>query len=289
MSQEPAVGVAGAEKKGLIAFVQDGNICLINFDGSGFKQLTTSGRCSYPAWTPDGQRIVFVSGGQVWVMKYDGTERRRLTRMKGWSCEHPNVSRDGKKIVFRAYRYIEDEAEVLDTLRVMNMDGSNLRTVASEQAFWTPFRDPSFTPDGSAILCNEHGTGTGEACLKVVSLKTGRSRVLYGNGRHKSFYDCYAPAFSPDGKRIVAEASCWVAASGFMYLIDGGIVVMNADGSNPKLFKGVGEQPAWSADGQEIIAVSVKGLVAFDLKTQAVKVIFPSNRRIESPACQPLR
>jgi hypothetical protein len=74
-----------------------------------------------------------------------------------------------------------------------------------------------------------------------------------------------------------------------MYLIDGGIVVMNADGSNPKLFKGVGEQPAWSADGQEIIAVSVKGLVAFDLKTQAVKVIFPSNRRIGSPACQPLR
>lgn len=47
------------------------------------SQLTTNGG-DYPAWSPDGQMIVytrFLSGaGTLWLMKSDGTQQRQLTR-----------------------------------------------------------------------------------------------------------------------------------------------------------------------------------------------------------------
>lgn len=58
-------------------------IYTINPDGSGLDTLTTSGFNYDPAWSPDGQQIVYavrtLSGkGYIYIMNRDGTQSRRL-------------------------------------------------------------------------------------------------------------------------------------------------------------------------------------------------------------------
>jgi TolB protein len=65
-------------------------VCVINSDGTGLRQLTTEGGIS-PAWSPDGRKIVYVrdSGeysskhGQLWIMDANGSNKRQLT-FDGW-------------------------------------------------------------------------------------------------------------------------------------------------------------------------------------------------------------
>ena len=46
-----------------IVFAADGHIDVIDPDGSGLKQLTPGQYDSDPAWSPDGSRIAFITGG----------------------------------------------------------------------------------------------------------------------------------------------------------------------------------------------------------------------------------
>ena len=73
-----------------IAFVspESGNdeIYVINIDGTGLTQLTHNEWewDKYPAWSPDGQQIVFWSNRdtrrkQIWVMNADGSNARNLS------------------------------------------------------------------------------------------------------------------------------------------------------------------------------------------------------------------
>jgi TolB protein len=66
-------------------------ICTIHLDGTGFRQLT-NGPDYRPAWSPDGERIVFLhwnfleevpGNGQLWIMDANGSNKRQLT-FDGW-------------------------------------------------------------------------------------------------------------------------------------------------------------------------------------------------------------
>jgi len=75
-----------------VAFMSQRNgnweVCVVNLDGSGLKQLTNNpANDGLPTWSPDGQHIAFVSdrGGDwaIWVMQPDGTSQRRLFGIGG--------------------------------------------------------------------------------------------------------------------------------------------------------------------------------------------------------------
>ena len=36
-----------------------------------------------PTWSPDGRKIAFGAGGEIYVMNADGSGKRRLTRNRG--------------------------------------------------------------------------------------------------------------------------------------------------------------------------------------------------------------
>ena len=61
----------------------------------------------WPAWSPDGRRIVFTStrdgDPEVYVMNADGSEPRRLTTTPGRDA-HPSWSPDGRTIAFQSPR-----------------------------------------------------------------------------------------------------------------------------------------------------------------------------------------
>ena len=58
-------------------------LCLMNADGTDNRQLTTSAKNETdPTWL-DTETIAFISGGEVWAMKADGSERRQLSKSDG--------------------------------------------------------------------------------------------------------------------------------------------------------------------------------------------------------------
>ena len=69
------------------------------------RPLTDNGGTCRPKFSPDGNRIVYVSHeadhkGDIWTMKSDGGEKKRVTIRDGTSDYFPAWSPDGSRIVF---------------------------------------------------------------------------------------------------------------------------------------------------------------------------------------------
>ena len=68
-------------------------------DGKRQTKLTTTAKSEYePAWIEDGQRIAFLTEGQLWSMAADGSDRRQLTHSAS-DIEGFKFSPDGKQVI----------------------------------------------------------------------------------------------------------------------------------------------------------------------------------------------
>jgi len=244
------------------------NIWVANSDGTGLKPITTdtnvtSGR---PQWSPDGQKVVFVSwkkvdgsdvnGGtqNIWVVGVDGTGLKALTSMTGGnnpsqmiSAEFPQWSPDGTKIIFFSNRKLDGSDAINDNqasnVWIMDNDGSGLKPLTTLTTVGV--YNPQWSPDGSKIVfvstnimtINADGTD-----LKAITSNISASQ----------------PQWSPDGNKIAYQ---------FWQKLDGtnssgeavNIWIMNADGSNQKPVTSVTASgiacanPQWSSDGSMIV------------------------------------
>ena len=71
---------------------------MMNADGSGKQQLTKSNKNETDAAWLDNETIAFLTGGEVWSMKLDGSERRQLSKTDG-NVEGFLFSPDQKKVI----------------------------------------------------------------------------------------------------------------------------------------------------------------------------------------------
>ena len=134
-------------------------------DGSNLRRLTkTEGRnreSDDPAWSPDGEQIVFGSnrGGisEIYVMRSDGSELRQLTQApNSLSAGMPAWSPDGKSILFASARGPSSANwyDVVD-IYVIDADGSNLQRLTHTGDNGSPF----WSPDGKRIVFSSHRSG----------------------------------------------------------------------------------------------------------------------------------
>jgi Tol biopolymer transport system component/beta-lactamase regulating signal transducer with metallopeptidase domain len=118
----------------------------IDADGSNPIKLPIPATDSVEDWSPDGQWFLTCSdrhppyghGYQLYLMKTDGTQERRLT--KGGLNVFARFSPDGKKILF-----LRQTAKEGNSIWTMDVDGKNAREVVKEVdlasphgAFWSP-------------------------------------------------------------------------------------------------------------------------------------------------------
>ena len=261
-----------------IAFVSDRDgdeeIYVMNADGSGMVQLTDNASDDrYPAWSPDGGRIVFTSdrGNDVeiydmYVMNADGRGVEQLTD----SCSNhaPAWSPDGGRFAFtsRGDIYVMnadgngvvqltgDPHESCAAVFFSDRDGDDFRELYRRNAdgsveLFTDYDsmdwdsadwDPSWSPDSGRIVFQSHRDGDWDIYVMKAD-GTGVER-LTGNEKLD-----WWPSWSPDGDRIA-----------FTSKRDGDdeeIYVMNADGGGvvrltDNEYKD--SHPAWSLDGGRI-------------------------------------
>ena len=163
-------------------------------NGDNLTRLTnnTIGDFS-PAWSPDGNKIVFTSNrdrrNEIYVMNIDGTNQTRLTTNPGNAAA--TWSPDGTKIAFFSSR---DAGR--NEIYVMNADGSNQTRITN-----VPGQDryPDWSPDGTKIVFTSTRTGSSEVALEIFVMNAdGSSQTRLTNNAARDLL----PDWSPDGTKI---------------------------------------------------------------------------------------
>ena len=208
------------------AFDPDGEIIIINSDGTVPQPVKSRPDPAWPTWSPDAKKIAFVADfpRQLYVMDANGDNLQRLKRvpLRARPAWHP----DGRKIAFADF----------EELIVFDLE-TNTATQVFHHAWDNGLRDPAWSPGGSQIaftIKHEH-----QRDIYVIKADGTGLRQLT---KHPS--DDYAPAWSPDGSQI---AFCSTRDR------KRGICLMDADGANFKRISDDGEiYPSWSPTGTHI-------------------------------------
>jgi TolB protein len=201
---------------------------------------------------PPPAELVYVSGGRLFVVREDGTGKRRLTR-SSYSETQPAYSPDGKRIAFVSRRGANED------VYVMNSDGTAVRRLTSHPA---PDLQPAWSPNGKQIAF----TSGRSANLKifVMNADDSRERLLTPT---RPWVANSSPSWSPDGRWIAFTSS---------RIKDGNpeIFKMRPDGSRVMRLTftdTAGEVspddgfPAWSPDGNSIVFSSTRVTGQHDL------------------------
>jgi TolB protein len=121
-------------------------IASVNKEGKDRKQVAVGGINSWPAYSPDGKKIVFCSSRDgdfdLYVADADGGNPKRVIKLPGMQS-HPAWSPDSKRIAFAS-----NQGDNYD-LFVVNADGSSLKQLTTH-----PERDdyPAWHPEGKRIV-----------------------------------------------------------------------------------------------------------------------------------------
>jgi Tol biopolymer transport system component len=197
-------------------------------DADGTVTRLTKGHDSYQAsFSPDGEQLVFTSGREgpheeccgfldheIYVMKTDGSDQRRLlseSKNQDWT---PAWSPDGSTIAF---------VRNGTNLMLVEPDGNEPRSIATARV---EIRDIEWSPDSERIayLANEN--------LFVVEVDGGEPELVV-----EKVASSGGLAWSPDGETIALSA-------------DASVYTLTLEEPNPKLFRRDAHTPAWSPDGE---------------------------------------
>jgi len=253
-----------------------GEIYLIDPDGTNLRRLTDDDAGdSMAKLSPDGNRIVFDSNrarvageplntSDLFLIKADGKDLAMLTRGSSatWSPDgkyiafHRSASGTGLPInptpgaattdskIF-VLRLPDDDEPMEEPINITNSEGQI-------------DDDPDWSPDGKKIVFTRKPDTElptqppflyPSQRIHVLDLDTGVVKQL----SHGAFEE-RAPAWSPDGTRIVAECRLGDPDSAGVPTFE--ICTMDADGTNQTrlTFNSVTDAtPTWSPDGQKIV------------------------------------
>jgi TolB protein len=230
-----------------------GSLYVADVDGRHPRRLTSCEpkRCFdiTPAWSPDGSRIVFTrsgsrgplfNAGDLYSVRPDGTDLRRLTHLAAGTTS-PTWSPDARKIAFGTWPVIDSSGSAprrKSGLYVMAADGSNLKRLATAPGEGSPPQVPSWSPDSRrlALLTTPGTSGSYGAEVWVMRADGTERKRLFHTGCCLVTWG--KPSWAPEGKLIAF-------AIGIGDTRRSGLFVVNVDGSGLRRVASVTSEPVW--------------------------------------------
>jgi Tol biopolymer transport system component len=223
---------------------------------------------SVVGWTAGDRRLILVRAvsrsypAGLWVMRPDGSSRRRLGGGGVDGPRGPAWSPDGSQIAFwRDDPATRKRPEVM-AVYVRGMRGGKVRRVVGGRrgSFASV---PDWSPDGTRLVFARWADGTHQDLFVVSSDGRGLRRLT-------SIGSAYAPDWSPDGRTIAFTS----------FSSNGRLMAVAASGGLPHSLV---ESPAaewcvgvaWSPDGEKLAATCVGGLVVFAAGGGDIRVLDP--------------
>jgi len=228
----------GSSSPGKIVFTcyidQIDQICIMNADGTGRKQLTDlQATAFYASLSPDGQTVYFSSREsgtyEIYSIDINGNGLQRLTNGIG-TLYAPELSPDGQRIVFTNNG---------NGLWVMDADGGNPHAISFRDDI-----DPTWSPDGSMIAFASSRSGKRQLHVMNANGKNVNQITDLNDMGGRS-------TWSPDGIRL----AFYRGPAG-----DRDIFIINADGTGLERLTDGGDNlgPSWSPDGNWIAFTSFR-------------------------------
>ncbi|HEV7395728.1 MAG TPA: carboxypeptidase regulatory-like domain-containing protein, partial [Pyrinomonadaceae bacterium] len=247
---------------GKIAFLKrsaQGQVAIINADGTGESILTNIGNCDNegpPAWSPNGAKIAFskcdVNGNtsDIATMNADGSNITSVASDLQHYELFPTWSPEGTRL---SYTFGEcsgtESGNVVPDVYAINASGglkTNLTNsvIADGLSNWSPNGSSIVFTRGTLADCS--GTEAESDLYTMDAVGGNEQRITNAAGGD------FFPVYSPDGSKIAFMRSTENPTSGTSNEV---IFVMNADGTgqtqiSPNVISV--NKPTWSPDGSRI-------------------------------------
>ena len=240
----------------------------------------------YPGfdWLPGDKEIVIWAGGKI---KRINVEKRIATdipfkvsarhrMMETVQFENKAFEEEGEVKVLRNVVTSPDESRIvfsaLGYLYVVE-NGGLPRRITDGKDFEA---EPSFDASGNKIVYvtwNDENLGQ----IRVWNFATGTSKQLTDE---PAIYR--TPAFSPDGKTIAYRKEGGNGHQGYIYNLNSGIYLLDADGGKPEFICAEGEKPTFSLSGKALYLTTggflfgslSKAYKRYDLETKKTETLF---------------
>jgi Tol biopolymer transport system component len=251
-----STSAAPAHRNGLIVFQRfagdQQQLFTMRGDGSGIRQLTTTGEHERPVWSPNGKRIAYLrEPSGIFTINADGGGETELTAgfgAAGKLARDPGWSPDGRRIALE----VTDLPHMDEGIWIMNANGSRphaVTHVALRSDFSGPYEGrPRFSPDGKRLVFHEARSNDESAIFVVRVNGTGLRRITPWSG------DYAEPSWSPDGSRVVFNS--WFDAHPGQ---SANVFTARADGSGRRQLThnaggaGAAHTASYSPDGKKIV------------------------------------
>lgn len=216
-------------------------IHVVAVSGGEPRQLTSgSASSTSPRWSPDGRRLAYTTGGQIWTMNPDGSDRKQVTNISTGAGD-PVWSPDGKWIAFASEVYPDCAADACNRARNAEAEKNPVKAHVSTRLFvrhWVDWK------------------GAKRTHVFVVSAEGGAARDLTPGDWDAPPFTVGGPtdyAFSPDSKELAyARNTDRLEATS----TNSDIFVVAVAGGEPRRLtgdnKGADSTPRYSPDGRFI-------------------------------------
>lgn len=189
--------------EGEIAYAADVDgvvqIYIMKVDTFETRQITNlEGGACQPDWSPDGQKLIFISpckrfqdfypGSAMFIINIDGTGIYPIPTEPGGDYD-PDWSPDGKKIVFTSLR-MKQRPQIY----VYDLDSGDIANLSEP---YSRDMQPSWSPDGEKIIFVTERRGTPQIWVMDPD---GRNQLQFS---HNVSYKNNSPRWSPDGQTII--------------------------------------------------------------------------------------